>query len=154
APLNAVGDREPAVLAEGKVTTSPGFKAAFRRYVEGGWLGVQHPAQYGGQALPRVIAGACSEIVNAANLSSGLCDLLSNSAIAALVAVGSDAMRDMYLPKLISGHWTGTMNLTEPQAGSDLGLVRTRAERQPDGTYKLFGTKIFITYGEHDLTEN
>ncbi|UDM51991.1 acyl-CoA dehydrogenase [Cupriavidus sp. MP-37] len=154
APLNALGDREPAVLMDGKVTTTPGFKEAFRRYADGGWLGVQHPAQYGGQALPRVIAAACSEIVNAANLSFALCDLLSNSAIAALVAVGSDAMRDKYLPKLISGQWTGTMNLTEPQAGSDLGLVRTRAECQPDGTYKLFGTKIFITYGEHDLTEN
>ncbi|SPR96399.1 acyl-CoA dehydrogenase [Cupriavidus taiwanensis] len=154
APLNAAGDREPAVLADDKVTTTPGFKDAFRRYAEGGWLGVQHPAQYGGQALPRVIAAACSEIVNAANLSFALCDLLSNSAIAALVSVGSDAMRDTYLPKLISGQWTGTMNLTEPQAGSDVGLVRTRAERQSDGTYKLFGTKIFITYGEHDLTEN
>ncbi|MEM5428511.1 acyl-CoA dehydrogenase [Cupriavidus oxalaticus] len=154
APLNQLGDREPAVLTDGKVMTTPGFKEAFRRYAEGGWLGVQHPAQYGGQGLPRVIAAACSEIVNAANLSFALCDLLSNSAIAALVSVGSEAMRDTYLPKLISGQWTGTMNLTEPQAGSDLGLVRTRAERQPDGTYKLFGTKIFITYGEHDLTEN
>lgn len=154
APLNAIGDREPAVLVDGKVRTSPGFQEAFRRYAQAGWLGVQHPAQYGGQALPRVIAAVCSEIVNAANLSFALCDLLSNSAIAALVSAGSPAMRELYLPKLVAGQWTGTMNLTEPQAGSDLSLVRTRAEPQPDGTYKLFGTKIFITYGDHDLTEN
>ncbi|SPA25478.1 Acyl-CoA dehydrogenase [Cupriavidus taiwanensis] len=154
APLNAIGDREPAVLVDGEVKTSPGFKEAFRGYAEAGWLGVQHPTQYGGQGLPRVIAAACSEIVNASNLSFALCDLLSNSAIAALVAVGSEAMRERYLPRLIAGQWTGTMNLTEPQAGSDLSLVRTRAERQSDGTYKLFGTKIFITYGDHDLAEN
>lgn len=154
APLNAVGDREPSTLADNTVKTPPGFKEAFRGYAEAGWLAVQHPVQYGGQGLPRVIAAACSEMVNAANLSFALCDLLSNSAIAALVAVGSDHIREIYLPKLIAGKWTGTMNLTEPQAGSDLGLVRTRAERQADGSYKLFGTKIFITYGEHDLTEN
>jgi len=154
APLNAIGDREPAILADGVVTTTPGFKEAFRRYADAGWLGVQHPVEYGGQGLPRVIAAACTEMVNSANLSFALCDLLSNSAIAALRVVGSNTMQKVCLQKLVSGQWTGTMNLTEPQAGSDLGLVRTRAERQSDGTYKLFGTKIFITYGDHDLAEN
>ncbi|MGH8785886.1 MAG: acyl-CoA dehydrogenase [Cupriavidus necator] len=154
APLNASGDREPATLVDGVVKTSPGMRQAFRQYAEAGWLGVQHPAEYGGQGLPKVIGAACSEMVNSANLSFALCALLSDGAIAALAAVGSEAMRQTYLHKLVSGQWTGTMNLTEPQAGSDLSLVRTRAERQQDGTYKLFGTKIFITYGDHDLTEN
>ncbi|WP_062611558.1 acyl-CoA dehydrogenase [Caballeronia calidae] len=154
APLNAIGDRQPAVLENGNVKTTPGFREAFRQYAEAGWLGVQHPVEFDGQGLPRVIGAACSEIVNAANLSFALCSLLTDGAIAALMTVGSDAMQQSYLRKLISGQWTGTMNLTEPQAGSDLALVRTRAERQADGTYKLFGTKIFITYGDHDLTEN
>ncbi len=154
APLNAVGDREPATLADGVVKTSPGFRAAFRQYAEAGWLGVQHPLAYGGQGLPRLIGAACAEMVNSANLSFALCALLSDGAIAALLAVGSEAMRETYLRQIVTGQWTGTMNLTEPQAGSDLGLVRTRAERQADGTYKLFGTKIFITYGDHDLADN
>ncbi|UIF90032.1 acyl-CoA dehydrogenase [Cupriavidus sp. UYPR2.512] len=154
APLNASGDREPPTLVDGVVKTSPGARQAFRQYAEAGWLGVQHPPQYGGQGLPKVIGAACSEMVNSANLSFALCALLSDGAIAALAAVGSEAMRQTYLHKLVSGQWTGTMNLTEPQAGSDLSLVRTRAEPQEDGTYKVFGTKIFITYGDHDLTEN
>ncbi len=154
APLNAVGDRDPGNWRDGEVITAPGFKEAFRQFAAGGWQGLQHPPEYGGQGLPRLISTACLEMLNAANLSFALCPLLSDGAIEALLTAGSDAQKTHYVPKLISGQWTGTMNLTEPQAGSDLALVRTRAEPQADGSYKIFGTKIFITWGEHDLTEN
>ncbi|VXC30221.1 3-methylmercaptopropionyl-CoA dehydrogenase [Burkholderia sp. 8Y] len=154
APLNVTGDRQPSTWANGQVTTTPGFKDAFRQFAEGGWQGVVHPAEFGGQNLPKLIATACIEMLNSANLSFALCPLLTDGAIEALLTAGSEEQKARYLPKLISGEWTGTMNLTEPQAGSDLALVRTRAEPQGDGTYKLFGTKIFITYGEHDMTEN
>jgi alkylation response protein AidB-like acyl-CoA dehydrogenase len=154
APLNVEGDRNPSSWKDGKVTTTPGFKEAFRQYAEGGWQGLQHPVDVGGQGLPKTIGAACGEILNAANLSFALCPLLTDGAIEALLTAGSDELKATYLEKLVSGQWTGTMNLTEPQAGSDLGLVRTRAEPQPDGTYRVFGTKIFITYGEHDMAEN
>jgi 3-(methylthio)propanoyl-CoA dehydrogenase len=154
APLNVEGDRNPSAWKDGKVTTTPGFKEAYRQYAEGGWQGLQHPVEFGGQGLPKIIGAACGEILNSANLSFALCPLLTDGATEALLTAGSEELNAIYLENLVSGKWTGTMNLTEPQAGSDLALVRTRAEPQPDGTYKIFGTKIFITYGEHDMAEN
>ncbi len=154
APLNHEGDKNPSSFSAGSVSTTPGFKEAFRQYAEGGWQGLVHPEDFGGQGLPKTIAAACQELVQGANLSFALCPLLTDGAIEALLTAGSDAQKALYLPKLIDGSWTGTMNLTEPQAGSDLAAVRTRAEPQADGTYKLFGTKIFITYGEHDMADN
>jgi len=154
APLNVEGDKNPSSWKDGVVTTTPGFKQAFRQFGEGGWQGLQHPADFGGQGLPKTIGAACIEMINSANLSFALCPLLTDGAIEALLTAGSPEQQQLYLPKMISGEWTGTMNLTEPQAGSDLALVRTRAEPQPDGSYKLFGTKIFITYGEHDMAPN
>ena len=155
APLNHEADKAPSTWADRQVTTSKGFKAAYRQYIEGGWQGLQHPPAWGGQGLPRTIGAACGEILQAASLSFALCPMLTDGAIEALLTAGSDELKNTYLAKLVSGQWTGTMNLTEPQAGSDLALVRARAEpRRPDGTYRVFGTKIFITYGEHDLAEN
>ncbi len=154
APLNVAGDRNPSSFKDGEVTTTAGFKEAFAQYVSGGWQGLQHPADFGGQGLPKTIGAACGEMLNSANMSFALCPLLSDGAIEALLTAGSDELKATYLEKLVSGQWTGTMNLTEPQAGSDLALVRSRAEPQPDGSYKVFGTKIFITYGEHDMAEN
>ena len=154
APLNRPGDLAPSTLEDGAVATPPGFAAAFRQFVEGGWQGVQHPQEFGGQGLPKLIATACMEMLNAANLSFALCPLLTDGAIEALLVAGSDAQKREYVPRLISGEWTGTMNLTEPQAGSDLALVRTRALPQDDGSYRIFGQKIFITYGEHDMAGN
>jgi hypothetical protein len=154
APLNVEGDRNPSSWKDGAVTTTPGFKEAFRQFADGGWQGLQHPSEFGGQNLPKTIGAACIEMINSANLSFSLCPLLTDGAIEALLTAGSPEQQALYLPKMISGEWTGTMNLTEPQAGSDLALVRTRAEPQADGTYKLFGTKIFITYGEHDMAAN
>ena len=153
-PLNWAGDQNPSSFKAGVVTTTPGFKEAFKQYVEGGWQGLQHPADYGGQGLPKTIGAACGEMLNSANMSFALCPLLSDGAIEALLTAGSDELKAIYLEKLVSGQWTGTMNLTEPQAGSDLAMVRSRAEPQADGTYKVFGTKIYITYGEHDMAEN
>ena len=153
-PLNWAGDQNPSSFKAGVVTTTPGFKEAFKQYVEGGWQGLQHPADYGGQGLPKTIGAACGEMLNSANMSFALCPLLSDGAIEALLTAGSDELKAVYLEKLVSGQWTGTMNLTEPQAGSDLAMVRSRAEPQADGSYKVFGTKIFITYGEHDMAEN
>ncbi|WP_196487225.1 acyl-CoA dehydrogenase family protein, partial [Burkholderia cepacia] len=112
------------------------------------------PSEYDGQGLPKLIATPCIEMLNAANLSFALCPLLTDGAIEALLTAGTDEQKQRYVPKLVSGEWTGTMNLTEPQAGSDLALVRSRAEPQGDGTYKVFGTKIFITWGEHDMADN
>ncbi|KQO15258.1 acyl-CoA dehydrogenase [Acidovorax sp. Leaf76] len=154
APLNFEGDKNPSSWKDGVVTTTPGFKGAFRQYAEGGWQGLQHPADFGGQGLPKTIGAACIEMTNSANMSFALCPLLTDGAIEALLTAGSDELKATYLEKLVTGEWTGTMNLTEPQAGSDLALVRTRAEPQADGSYKVFGTKIFITYGEHDMAEN
>ncbi|AJC21495.1 acyl-CoA dehydrogenase [Pandoraea pulmonicola] len=154
APLNVVGDQQPSTWKDGVVTTTPGFKEAFHQFSKAGWQGVLHPQEFGGQGLPKLVATPCTEMLNAANLSFALCPLLTDGAVEALLTAGSDAQRALYVPKLLSGEWTGTMNLTEPQAGSDLALVRTRAERAGDGTYRLFGTKIFITFGEHDMAEN
>jgi butyryl-CoA dehydrogenase len=154
APLNWSGDTQPGRWDSGNVTTSPGFREAFRAFGEAGWQGIQHPTQYGGQGLPKVVGAACMEMMQAANLSFALCPLLTDGAIEALLVAGSDEQKDTYLPRLIEGRWTGTMNLTEPQAGSDLAQVRTRAVPQPDGTYRVSGQKIFITYGDHDLAEN
>jgi 3-(methylthio)propanoyl-CoA dehydrogenase len=154
APLNVPGDKEPSFWKDGKVTTTKGFKEAFKAFGEAGWQGVQHPVEFGGQGLPKLVGTPCIEMINSANLSFSLCPLLTDGAIEALMTAGSDAQKGTYLANLISGKWTGTMNLTEPQAGSDLAQVRTRAVPQGDGTYKVFGTKIFITYGEHDMAEN
>jgi len=154
APLNVEGDRNPSSFKDGKVTATPGFKEAFKQFGEGGWQGLMHPTEFGGQGLPKLIGAACGEMINSANLSFALCPLLTDGAIEALLTAGSDEQKAVFLPNMMSGKWTGSMNLTEPQAGSDLSLVRTRAEPQPDGTYKLFGTKIFITWGEHDMAEN
>ncbi len=153
-PLNWEGDKNPSSFKDGKVTTTPGFKEAFKQYADGGWQGLQHPIDFGGQGLPKTIGAACIEMCNSANMSFALCPLLSDGAIEALLTAGSDELKATYLEKLVSGQWTGTMNLTEPQAGSDLAMVRTRAEPQADGTFKVFGTKIYITYGDHDMAAN
>ena len=154
APLNGPSDKEPSFWHDGQVTTSKGFKEAFKAYGEAGWQGVQHPTEFGGQGLPKLLATPCIEMLNAASISFALVALLSDGAIEALLTAGSDEQKAVYLENLVSGKWTGTMNLTEPQAGSDLAAVRTRAVPQGDGTYKVFGTKIFITYGEHDMADN
>ena len=154
APLNWTGDQQPSTWRDGVVTTTPGFKEAFKAFAEAGWQGVQHPQDFGGQGLPKLVATPCIEMLNSANLSFALCPLLTDGAIEALMTAGSDAQKAMYLEKLISGQWTGTMNLTEPQAGSDLAMVRSRAVPQDDGSYRVFGTKIYITYGEHDMAAN
>ncbi len=155
APLNAIGDKEPSYWhGDNEVATAKGFKDAFKAFCEAGWQGMQHPVEFGGQGLPKLAATPCIEMLNAANLSFALCPLLTDGAIEALMTAGTDAQKNLYLPNFISGKWTGTMNLTEPQAGSDLAQVRTRAVPQEGGTYKIFGTKIFITYGEHDMAEN
>jgi len=154
APLNVDGDLHPSTWKAGEVTTTAGFKQAYQQFAEGGWQGLQHPVDFGGQGLPKTVGAACVEMLNSANLSFALCPLLTDGAIEALLTAGSEQLKAIYLGKLVSGEWTGTMNLTEPQAGSDLALVRTRAEPQGDGSYKVFGTKIFITYGEHDMAAN
>ena len=154
APLNWEGDKYPSSWHDGNVTTTPGFKQAFRQFGEGGWQGLQHPVEHGGQGLPKTIGAACIEMLNSANMSFALCPLLTDGAVEALLTAGTPEQQALYLPKMISGEWTGTMNLTEPQAGSDLGLVRTRAEPQTDGSFRIHGTKIYITYGEHDMAAN
>ena len=136
------------------VTATPGFKDAYEQFTEGGWQSVQHPEEFGGQQMPKTIAAACAEICQTANMGFALCPMLTDGFIEALLIAGSDELKQEYLPNLVSGKWTGTMNLTEPQAGSDLALLRARAEKQADGTYKIWGNKIFITWGEHDMAEN
>lgn len=153
-PLNLPGDQAGSQLADGVVTTPDGWKEAYEKFTEAGWSALPCPEAYGGQNLPGVVAMAVCEIWNSSNLSFGLCPLLTQGAIDALAADGSDALKQTYLPKMISGEWTGTMNLTEPLAGSDLRGIKTKAVPQGDGTYRISGTKIFITYGEHELTEN
>ena len=153
-PLNWEGDKNPTSWADGTVTATPGFKEAFQQFAEAGWQGLQHPVDFGGQGLPKAIGASCGEMQNSANMSFALCPLLTDGAIEALLTAGSDELKAIYLENLVSGKWTGTMNLTEPQAGSDLAAVRTRAEPQPDGSFKVAGTKIFITWGEHDMAEN
>jgi acyl-CoA dehydrogenase len=154
APLNRVGDEHGIKLDDGKVTTAPGWPDAYKRWTDGGWNAVSGPEAFGGQGLPIAINALCTEIWSAANVAFGLCPLLTASAIEALDAHGSEALKKIYLEKLVTGEWTGTMQLTEAQAGSDVGALRTRAERQAGGTYRIKGTKIFITYGEHDMTDN
>jgi alkylation response protein AidB-like acyl-CoA dehydrogenase len=153
-PLNWPADCEPGTFSGDQVFTAKGFKEAYELFTTGGWQGVFHPQEYGGQGLPKLVATACTEMMNSANLSFSLCPLLTDGAIEALMTAASDSLKNQFLPNMISGKWTGTMNLTEPQAGSDLALVRTKAISQVDGTYQIFGTKIYITYGEHDLAEN
>ncbi|HLI11130.1 MAG TPA: acyl-CoA dehydrogenase C-terminal domain-containing protein [Alphaproteobacteria bacterium] len=153
APLNQTGDREGARLENGVVYTPKGFKEAYRTFVEGGWNSVPFDPAYGGQGLPMLLHIALSEMWSSANLSFSLCPLLTFGAVEAITHHGSDAQKKLYLPKLISGEWTGTMNLTEPQAGSDLSLIKTRAVREGEH-YRITGQKIFITYGDHDFTDN
>jgi acyl-CoA dehydrogenase len=154
APLNTVGDREGARFKDGAVTTAAGWKEAYHAWAQAGWNALAAPAQWGGQDLPHALNAACLEMWNSAAMAFGLGPVLTMAAIDALVAHGSEELRRVYLPKLVSGEWMGTMQLTEPQAGSDVGALRTRAERAPDGSYRITGQKIFITYGEHDLTDN
>jgi len=154
APLNRVGDENGIKLEANNVTTAPGWPDAYQRWTAAGWNAVSGPEAFGGQGLPLAINAVCTEIWSASNIAFGLCPLLTLSAIEALDAHGSDELKNIYLEKLVSGEWTGTMQLTEPQAGSDVGALRTRAERAGDGSYRIKGTKIFITYGDHDMTDN
>jgi acyl-CoA dehydrogenase len=154
APLNRPGDLAGARYENGLVTMPAGFADVYRRWAEAGWNGVSAPTEFGGMGLPHLVNVACTEIWNGASMAFALCPLLTEGAVHALQAFGSRELLDTYLAPMVSGRWTGTMNLTEPQAGSDLNAVRTRAERADDGSYRLFGQKIFITYGEHDMAEN
>ncbi|MGE5491288.1 MAG: acyl-CoA dehydrogenase N-terminal domain-containing protein, partial [Actinomycetota bacterium] len=154
APLNRVGDREGCKLTRAGVVTPAGWKEAYRQFCEAGWNGVASPADFGGQGLPEALAIAVKEMVCSANLSFSLGPLLTTGAVEALITCASDDLKAVYLEKMVTGEWSGTMNLTEPQAGSDLALLRTRAEPQEDGSYRIFGQKIFITYGDHDMTDN
>ncbi|MFH1660457.1 MAG: acyl-CoA dehydrogenase C-terminal domain-containing protein [Pseudomonadota bacterium] len=154
APLNRVGDKEGCKLTPNGVTTPTGWKEAYKAFCEAGWNGITSPADFGGQGLPDTLGIAVKEMVCSANLSFSLGPLLTTGAVEALLTCASDELKAIYLEKMITGQWTGTMNLTEPQAGSDLALIRSRAEPQPDGTYRVFGQKIFITYGDHDMTDN
>ena len=153
-PLNRTGDQVGAKWADGQVTTAPGWQGAYRQFAESGWTALACDPEYGGQGLPKLVSTAVMEMWKSANMAFSLCPMLTNGAIEAVMLRGTDEQKAVYLTKMVSGEWTGTMNLTEPQAGSDLAAVRTRAEPQADGSYKIFGQKIFITYGEHDLTDN
>ena len=152
-PINYSGDQEGSKWADGAVRTPKGFREAYKQFCEGGWNALPFEAEWGGQGLPRLVSTPVQEMWKSANLSFSLCPLLTQGAIEALLLRGSEELQRRYLPKMVEGSWTGTMNLTEPQAGSDLSLVRTRAERQGDH-YLISGQKIFITYGEHDMSEN
>ncbi|MFL5052448.1 MAG: acyl-CoA dehydrogenase family protein, partial [Xanthobacteraceae bacterium] len=154
APLNTVGDRHGAPLTNGTISMPPGWREAYRDWAAAGWNGLAAPAEWGGQGLPHAINAACIEMWNSASMAFGIGPVLTMAGIEALAGHGSDELKRTYLPKLVSGEWMGTMQLTEPQAGSDVGALRTKAERAGDGTYRLTGQKIFITYGEHDLTDN
>ncbi len=154
APLNRIGDTFGTVFKDGAVTTAPGWKEAYRDWRSAGWNSVTAPAAWGGQALPQIVNAACTEMWHAASIGFANGPMLTMAAIDALHAHGSEALKRTYLEKLVSGEWMGTMQLTEPQAGSDVGALRTRAERAADGSYRLKGQKIFITYGEHDFTDN
>ncbi|MEA2951833.1 MAG: 3-(methylsulfanyl)propanoyl-CoA dehydrogenase [Alphaproteobacteria bacterium] len=154
APLNRIGDTHGTPFKDGAVTMPPGWKEAYTSWAQAGWNGLAAPAEWGGQALPQALNAACMEMWNAASMAFGIGPILTAGAVEALAAHGSDALKRAYLPKLISGEWTGSMQLTEPQAGSDVGALRTKAERTTDSSYRITGQKIFITYGEHDLTNN
>ncbi|HUJ47572.1 MAG TPA: acyl-CoA dehydrogenase [Rhizomicrobium sp.] len=153
APLNRSGDLDGARFENGRVFASPGFADAYRQFIDGGWTSLAAPAEFGGQGLPRSIALAVFDMVTAANMSFGLCPMLSEAAIHLLTAHGTPRQQRIYLPKIVAGQWTGTMNLTEAQAGSDLALIRTRAEPEGD-KYRVTGQKIFITWGDHDCADN
>jgi len=153
-PLNVVGDTEGCRLENGVVYTPTGFKAAFEQVKEGGWPGLDMPEQYGGQNMPYVIGTAVGEFFSGANQAFTMYQGLTHGAASAILAHGTDAQKDTYLPKMVSCEWTGTMNLTEPHCGTDLGLMRTKAEPQDDGSYKITGQKIFISAGDHDMSEN
>jgi 3-(methylsulfanyl)propanoyl-CoA dehydrogenase len=154
APLNSVGDKFGTPFKDGQVTTPPGWKEAYTAWAAAGWNGLAAPAQWGGQELPHALNAACLEMWNSASMAFAIGPLLTMAAVDALAAYGTDALKQRYLEKLISGEWMGTMQLTEPQAGSDVGALRSKATRAPDGSYRITGSKIFITYGEHDLTDN
>ncbi len=154
APLNAVGDRHGTPFKDGAITMPPGWKHAYRAWFEGGWNAVSAPAEWRGQALPHALNAACIEMWNSASMAFGIGPVLTMGAVEAFAVYGTDELKHIYLPKLVSGEWMGTMQLTEPQAGSEVGALRTKAERAPDGSYRITGSKIFITYGEHDLTDN
>ena len=154
APLNFSGDQIGSQFENGNVVLPEGFTEAYKQFVEMGWQSLQHPVAYDGQGLPRAIGAAATEMLNAANMSFALCPLLTDGAIEALLTAGSDDQKEIYLANLVSGKWSGTMNLTEPQAGSDLAAIKSKATPQEDGSYRISGTKIFITYGEHDMSEN
>ena len=154
-PLNRVGDEKGCVRNEdGSVTTPPGFKEAWDQFVAGGWTTLHAPTEYGGQGLPSVVATAIAEYLGSANHSFEMYNGLTQGAIASLLVKGSDELKAKYVPNMVSGRWTGTMNLTEPHCGTDLGLLKTKADPNPDGSYSITGTKIFISAGEHDLAEN
>ncbi|MEP1143907.1 MAG: acyl-CoA dehydrogenase [Henriciella sp.] len=154
APLNQTGDKAGAQLTATGVKAAPGFAEAYDAFREGGWMGLSAPEEWGGQGLPKVLGLAVMEMFHGANMAFGLCPMLSFGAIEALLAHGTDAQKSMYLPKLVSAEWTGTMNLTEPQAGSDVGALKTKAAPNGDGSYAISGQKIYITWGDHDVAEN
>src|SRR5687768_1723885 len=154
APLNRVGDKHGTPFKDGAVKMPPGWKEAYAAWAAAGWNGLAAPEKFGGQALPHALNAACTEMWNAASMAFGVGPVLTMSAVEALAAHGSEELNRVFLPKLVSGEWTGSMQLTEPQAGSDVGALRTKAERAADGSYRITGQKIFITYGEHDLTDN
>ena len=154
APLNSVGDKFGTPFKDGKVATPPGWKQAYTEWAKAGWNGLAAPSDWGGQGLPHAVNAACIEMWNSASMAFGIGPVLTMAAIDALHTYGSEALKKQYLGKLVSGEWMGTMQLTEPQAGSDVGALRSKAERARDGTYRITGSKIFITYGEHDLTDN
>ncbi len=154
-PLNRIGDVEGCMRHDdGRVTTPKGFKEAFKQYAEGGWMGISAPAEFGGQGLPETLTVAVNEMMASANMAFAMYPGLTQGAIAALIQHGTPEQKATYLPPMIEGRWTGTMNLTEPHCGTDLGLIRTKAVKQADGSYSISGTKIFISAGEHDLAEN
>lgn len=153
-PINQPGDQEGASWNVSGVSAPKGFKEAYSSFLEGGWMGLAAPVEYGGQGLPRALALAVMEMFHGANMAFALCPMLTFGAIEALIAHGTSEQKDLYLPKLVSGEWTGTMNLTEPEAGSDVGALKTKAKPNSDGSYAISGQKIYITWGEHDLTEN
>ena len=154
-PLNPVGDREGSKRQEdGTVRTPPGFKDAYQRFCDNGWNGLTKNPDFGGQGLPNLLGTAVEEMWHASNLAFNLCAMLTQGAIESIEIAGSDALKRKFLPNMVAGTWTGTMNLTEPQAGSDLAAVRTKAVPQGDGTYRIFGQKIFITWGDQDYTDN